>query len=323
MIRTAVSVTSSRTSEAASRNVWRPTHSSPISTLISDPCCSWPSPRRATPGVSSPRWTTRSATSSTSSSPPASSGPTRMTTRPYCIATSSPAMPRASCGPSERDRAPDAWPARGRRGLGGEPWAVRGSAQSGAAHSDRAGRAGERRPRRGRAGERRPRRGRAGERGRRITMSLRVLPSETLAEIVDELSTVTCPCPGVAPGGAGGERPPTLAEITAFELTVSLESAGTDITAWIYGAGTWAVGTEVLKNVNIENTGRGVYVEATGLLTVTLHAGDIPFLTSGAAVGAREWHAVLIVARYNSNVDECHKRIRFAVENLNKVPRVP
>ena len=154
-------------------------------------------------------------------------------------------------------------------------------------------------------------------------MSLRVLPSETLAEIVDELSTVTFSCPWVVPDGAGGERPPTLAEITAFELTVSLESAGTDITAWIYGAGTWAVGTEVLKNVNIENTGRGVYVEATGLLTVTLHAGDGPFLTSGAAVGAREWHAVLIVARYNSNVDECHKRIRFAVENLNKVPRVP
>lgn len=148
---------------------------------------------------------------------------------------------------------------------------------------------------------------------------------DTIPHKIDELSSFSFSTVLTIPDGAGGERHPTLSEITALELTVYLEG-GSDITAYTYGspvANTWAQGSEVLKNINIEDTGRGDYNEATGLLTVTLHAGDNPFLTAGAAVGATEIHVAYIAWRWNSNQDEAHKRVRFTVENLAKAPRIP
>lgn len=145
---------------------------------------------------------------------------------------------------------------------------------------------------------------------------------DTVREVVGELSTWTFSTVLSVPD-AGIERPPLLTEMDAVELSVFVADTGTYITAWTFGAGTWAVGVEVLKNINVKNTGRGVYVEATGTLTITLHAGDNPCVATGTTEGDLEMHEALVTTRYNGDVDQLHKRVRFQVQNLGKVPRVP
>lgn len=150
---------------------------------------------------------------------------------------------------------------------------------------------------------------------------------DTLSPMIAELQTWAFSTVLSVPDSAApdGSRPPLLTEISAMELSVFLVEGTTYtyLTAWTYSAGTWAAGATVLKNLNIANTGRGVYVEATGLLTVTLHAGDNPCVGTGTTPGATEVHEALVTVRYNADADQLAKRIRFSVENLNKVPREP
>ena len=122
-----------------------------------------------------------------------------------------------------------------------------------------------------------------------------------------------------------GPRPPLLSEINVIEMSVCLIEDGvyTYITAWTYNGSTWVPGVEVLKNVNVTNVGRGQYDQTTGRLYLTLHAGDSPCISAFTAPGVKEVHEIVLVARYNINVDQEPTRIQFRVENLNKVPREP
>lgn len=118
-------------------------------------------------------------------------------------------------------------------------------------------------------------------------------------------------------------RIPLLSEIVSIELSVGLVegAALTPITAWVQGGGTWAEGSEELKNVDIRNVGRGTYYETTGRLWVTLHAGDNPVVATTTAPGMTEMHEALIVTQYNGVVDQFPKQVQFRVKNLNLVPR--
>lgn len=138
-----------------------------------------------------------------------------------------------------------------------------------------------------------------------------------------EFVTFTWSVPLYVPDGTGAARPPTLLELNAVELTAYLTAApSTPIHAWAWNGTTFVESGEVLHNVDIKNVGRGHYDELAGMLTVTMHAGDSPYLGLGP-IGSTEDHTVLVAGRYNSNADQFLIEVTYAVRNLGQMPRTP